>query len=182
MEYSFATLITLPLSLSLSFPLSLALSLSSQEACRNEEMWRLIDRDGKPPGVLGVWPSRAVTFIDNHDTGSTQAHWPFPADKVLWGYAYTLTHPGMPSVFWDHVFDWGEDVRGKIAALVEVRRRCGIHSRSAVRILTAEGGCYAAEVDAKVCVKIGRAGWQPHDEGKWALACSGDGFAVWTKA
>ena len=29
--------------------------------------------------MLGWWPSRAVTFIDNHDTGSTQAHWPFPA-------------------------------------------------------------------------------------------------------
>ena len=29
--------------------------------------------------MLGWWPSRAVTFLDNHDTGSTQAHWPFPA-------------------------------------------------------------------------------------------------------
>ena len=24
---------------------------------------------GRPPGVLGLWPSRAVTFLENHDTG-----------------------------------------------------------------------------------------------------------------
>ena len=27
------------------------------------------------PGLLGWMPSHAVTFLDNHDTGSTQAHW-----------------------------------------------------------------------------------------------------------
>ena len=32
-----------------------------------------MDKEGRPPGLLGLWPSRAVTFIDNHDTGSTQA-------------------------------------------------------------------------------------------------------------
>lgn len=42
-----------------------------QEAVKGE-LWRLRDSKGKPPGVLGWWPSRAVTFIDNHDTGSTQ--------------------------------------------------------------------------------------------------------------
>ena len=36
------------------------------------QYWRLRDAQGKPPGVMGWWPSRAVTFLDNHDTGSTQ--------------------------------------------------------------------------------------------------------------
>lgn len=27
------------------------------------------------PGLLGWMPTHAVTFLDNHDTGSTQAHW-----------------------------------------------------------------------------------------------------------
>ena len=36
------------------------------------EYWRLSDQKGKPPGVVGWWPSRAITFIENHDTGSTQ--------------------------------------------------------------------------------------------------------------
>eukprot|EP00246_Nothoceros_aenigmaticus_P007995 TRINITY_DN2243_c0_g1_i1.p1 TRINITY_DN2243_c0_g1~~TRINITY_DN2243_c0_g1_i1.p1 ORF type:complete len:457 (-),score=65.18 TRINITY_DN2243_c0_g1_i1:726-2096(-) len=62
------------------------------------ELWRLRDCKNKPPGMIGYWPSRAVTFIDNHDTGSTQSHWPFPADKVMQGYAYIMTHPGIPSI------------------------------------------------------------------------------------
>lgn len=32
------------------------------------EYWRLRDSSGKPPGVLGWWPSRATTFLENHDT------------------------------------------------------------------------------------------------------------------
>ncbi|KAL2904364.1 Alpha-amylase 3 chloroplastic [Bienertia sinuspersici] len=39
------------------------------------EYWRLSDPKGKPPGVVGWWPSRAVTFIENHDTGSTQVRY-----------------------------------------------------------------------------------------------------------
>ena len=53
-----------------------------QEACGRSEFWRLVDKRGRAPGVIGLWPGRAVTFLDNHDTGSTQAHWPFPSDKV----------------------------------------------------------------------------------------------------
>ena len=37
-----------------------------QEAVKNCEYWRLIDPEGKAPGLLGWWPSRAVTFITNH--------------------------------------------------------------------------------------------------------------------
>ncbi|GMN20648.1 hypothetical protein TIFTF001_043135, partial [Ficus carica] len=68
------------------------------------EYWRLSDAKGKAPGVVGWWPSRAVTFIENHDTGSTQGHWRFPGGKEMQGYAYILTHPGTPSVFYDHIF------------------------------------------------------------------------------
>lgn len=38
----------------------------------HNQYWRLIDPQGKPSGVMGWWPSRAVTFLENHDTGSTQ--------------------------------------------------------------------------------------------------------------
>jgi hypothetical protein len=58
---------------------------------------------GRPPGFVGFWPSRAITFIDNHDTGSTLNHWPFPANHIQEGYAYILTHPGTPCVFLDHL-------------------------------------------------------------------------------
>ncbi|XP_039005448.1 probable alpha-amylase 2 [Hibiscus syriacus] len=36
------------------------------------QYWRLIDPQGKPTGVMGWWPSHACTFLENHDTGSTQ--------------------------------------------------------------------------------------------------------------
>jgi alpha-amylase len=40
-----------------------------QEAVQGQ-LWRLADKERKPPGLLGWWPKRAVTFIDNHDTGA----------------------------------------------------------------------------------------------------------------
>lgn len=61
------------------------------------ELWRLKDSNGKPPGLIGIKPESAVTFIDNHDTWS-QGQLPFPVSKLLLGYAYILTHPGTPSI------------------------------------------------------------------------------------
>lgn len=68
------------------------------QAAVQGELWRLKDSNGKPSGFIGIKPENAVTFIDNHDTGSTQNLWPFPSDKVMQGYAYILTHPGTPSI------------------------------------------------------------------------------------
>ena len=42
-----------------------------QEAMGRGEYWRLVDGQGRPPGLMGMWPSRAVTFIENHDTGAS---------------------------------------------------------------------------------------------------------------
>ena len=76
-----------------------------QRAVTHAEFWRLRDAAGRPPGLLGWVPARAVTFLENHDTGPPQNHWPFPADRLALGYAYVLTHPGIPCVFGPHV--WG---------------------------------------------------------------------------
>jgi hypothetical protein len=35
-----------------------------------------------PPHPSHLRPSRAITFIDNHDTGSTLNHWPFPSHHL----------------------------------------------------------------------------------------------------
>lgn len=43
--------------------------------------------------------------------GSTQQHWPFPSSHTDLGYAYLFTHPGNPTIFWDHYFDHGHKVR-----------------------------------------------------------------------
>ena len=53
-----------------------------QEALSRRQLWRLRDAAEKPPGVIGWWPAHAVTFLDNHDTGSTQQHWPFPLEHL----------------------------------------------------------------------------------------------------
>lgn len=54
-----------------------------------------------------------MTFIDNHDTGSTLNHWPFPWQHLPEGYAYLLTHPGTPCVFIDH---WNDEHLNQVPA------------------------------------------------------------------
>lgn len=140
------------------------------------EYWRLSDKKGKPPGVVGWWPSRAVTFIENHDTGSTQGHWRFPAGKEMQGYAYILTHPGTPAVFYDHLFS--NNCKG-IASLIAVRKRAGIHCRSVIQIVKAERDVYAAKIDERVLVKIGPGHYQPPNSSKWIVATEGPDYKVW---
>jgi alpha-amylase len=52
---------------------------------------------------------------------SGQGHWPFPNDRVGQGYAYILTHPGVPCVFWEHYFEWGHELQQTIDTLLQVR-------------------------------------------------------------
>jgi alpha-amylase len=151
-----------------------------QYAIRYGEYWRLRDRMSRAPGLIGLWPTKAVTFIDNHDTGSTQQHWAFgDFDQVLQGYAYILTHPGTPSIFWDHFFEWG--MRDQIATLMQVRRRNGLSSSSSLYIETATSDVYAAIIDGRVAMKLGPGDWSPvrTDRSPWKLTLSGKNFAVW---
>lgn len=147
---------------------------SALERC---EYWRLSDQQGKPPGVMGWWPSRAVTFIENHDTGSTQGHWRFPHEKEMQGYAYTLTHPGTPSVFFDHIFS---HYKTEIGALLSIRKRNGINCRSTVKITKSERDVYAAIIDEKVAMKIGPGHYEPpSDSQKWKSAWDGRDYNIW---
>lgn len=140
------------------------------------EYWRLTDASGKPPGVLGWWPSRAVTFIENHDTGSTQGHWRFPGGKEMQGYAYILTHPGTPTVFYDHIFS---EYNPEIANLISLRNRNKLHCRSTVRIEKAERDVYAAIIDDKVAMKIGPGHYEPPNGQNWSSAAEGNSYKVW---
>ncbi|KAK8646596.1 hypothetical protein V6N13_120376 [Hibiscus sabdariffa] len=117
------------------------------------DLSRLKDSNGNPPGLIGILPQNAVTFIDNHDTGSTQKLWPFPSDKVMQGYAYILTHPGTPSIFYDHLFDWG--LKDEITKLAAIRKDNGISDTSKVKILASDSDLYVASIDEKIIAKIG---------------------------
>ncbi|KAM0987281.1 hypothetical protein ACFX13_011636 [Malus domestica] len=141
------------------------------------EYWRLSDTKGKPPGVLGWWPSRAVTFIENHDTGSTQGHWRFPNKKEMQGYAYILTHPGTPTVFYDHIFS---HYQSEIAALISLRNRNKLNCRSRVKITKAERDVYAAIIDEKVAIKIGPGHYEPASGPQnWNKSLEGRDYKVW---
>ncbi|KAL8137896.1 hypothetical protein V2J09_003897 [Rumex salicifolius] len=140
------------------------------------QYWRLTDSKGKPPGVVGWWPSRAVTFIENHDTGSTQGHWRFPEGKEMQGYAYILTHPGTPSVFYDHIYShFGSEIR----TLMSLRTRNKLHCRSNVIINKAEKDVYGAVIDDKVAMKIGPGHYNPPSERNWSVAAEGNGYKIW---
>ncbi|MCB9645736.1 MAG: alpha-amylase [Deltaproteobacteria bacterium] len=155
-----------------------------QQAVAYGEYWRLRDASGGPSGAIGWWPERSVTFLDNHDTGPStgggggQNHWPFPSGGVMQGYAYILTHPGVPSVYWVHYFDWG--LGAAIDDLIAVRKSEGITSASSVNIVQADSSVYAALIDDKVAVKIGPGSWNPG--AGWTLRASGTNYAVWSRA
>ncbi|KAF5195475.1 Alpha-amylase [Thalictrum thalictroides] len=144
------------------------------------ELGRLKDSNGKAPGMIGIAPGNSVTFVDNHDTGSTQKTWPFPSDKVIQGYVYILTHPGTPSIFYDHVFDWG--LKDEIAKLVAIRFRNGIKPDSTLRIIAADADLYVAAIDEKIIAKIGSksdvGNLVPQD---FQIAASGTDYTVWEK-
>jgi len=144
-------------------------------ALEGNNFWRLRDDAGRAPGLLGWWPSRTVTFLENHDTGSTQGHWRFPDHALEMGYAYILTHPGTPCVFYDHLY---QKCSGAIEQLLELRKRNDLHCRSQLVIAEANHECYAAVVDGKVAVKIGHGHWQP-DLGKFRFSASGANWVVW---
>ncbi|KAL4569568.1 hypothetical protein LXL04_025209 [Taraxacum kok-saghyz] len=147
---------------------------SAIERC---EYWRLSDSNGKPPGVLGWWPSRAVTFIENHDTGSTQGHWRFPGGKEMQGYAYILTHPGTPSVFYDHMYS---RYKSEISTLIIIRNNNKINCRSTVKITKAERDVYAAVIDDKVAMKIGGGHYEPDSGSRnWKMVAQGNDYRVW---
>ncbi len=156
------------------------------QALAYNEYWRLKDSAGKPAGAIGWWAQKSVTFVDNHDTGPSetcgngQNHWPVPCSAVMQGYAYVLTHPGIPSVYYPHVYNWG--LRGGIKDLIAIRKAAGITSTSAVSIQAAESGLYAAIITgtvSQVAMKIGPNEWNPGSG--WTLAASGSNYAVWKK-
>jgi alpha-amylase len=76
--------------------------------------------------------ARRPTFAENHDTGfrtngdgspesghesdSFANNW-----QVEQAYAFLLTHPGVPCVYWKHYFEWGQDLQNKIKALINAK-------------------------------------------------------------
>ena len=150
-------------------------------AISNSNYALLKDSDGKAAGTIGWWPALSVTFLDNHDTAATpygQGLWSFPSGSEAVGYAYILTHPGTPCVFWPHYFNYGTTLQSAIKTMISIRKAQGITSTSAVSIQAADSTKYAAIVNGNTAVKIGPGSWTP--TGSWTLATSGTNYAIWT--
>ncbi|WP_229428933.1 glucan 1,4-alpha-maltotetraohydrolase domain-containing protein [Massilia sp. ST3] len=156
------------------------------DALANGNYWRLKDSQGKPQGAVGWWPAMSVTFVDNHDTGPSEScgngqnHWPVPCGAVMQGYAYILSHPGIPTVYYPHIYNW--NLKTPIKALMAARKAAGVHSTSAVAIQQATQGLYAAIVTGstkQLAMKIGPNSWSPG--AGWTLQTSGTNYAVWMK-
>jgi alpha-amylase len=160
---------------------------------------------GNGPGLLGdttdglPWKNRAVTFLENHDTGyrtnpdgtpeKDHEHDSFANNgEVEQGYAYLLTHPGVPCVYWKHYFDWGTDLRERIKALVNARKVADVHAGSELFLQdnARQKGVYAAFVKGRrgnLYVRIGGsdADWQPSFSGykDYRDYAHGTGWTVW---
>ena len=160
---------------------------------------------GNGLGLMGdttdgvAWKQRAVTFLENHDTGYRtqddglpQPDHQFDSFANNWeveqGYAYILTHPGVPCVYWKHYFEWGTDLHDKIRALINARKIAGVNAGSALSTQdnARRKGVYAARVQGKkgaLYVRIGGsdADWQPSDSGYTSTReyTAGIGWKVW---
>jgi alpha-amylase len=149
--------------------------------------------DGMP------WHNRAVTFVENHDTGyrteengKPEAEHFFDSFTNGWqveqAYAQILTHPGVPTVYWKHYFDWGGSLQSKIKALINARKVAGVHSGSTVfpQSNAAAAGVYAAMIEGshgKLYVRIGGSDddWQPSSSSykDYREYAQGAGWKVW---
>jgi alpha-amylase len=150
-------------------------------ATLTQDYSRLKTLAGKPPGLIGLWAEMSVTFIENHDTEPVRdgGNKRFPDDKIMQGYVYILTHPGIPCVFWRHFFDQGEAQKQQLIKLISIRKQAGITSRSNVFIEPDTNGKYAAIIADKVALKIGPAAWSPGND--WDVVLNGPDYTVWTK-
>jgi len=102
--------------------------------------------------------------------------------------AQILIHPGVPTVYWKHYFDWGPDLQAKIRALINARKLAGVNAGSPVypQNNATASGVYAARIDGsrgRLYVRIGAsdASWQPGASGygPFREVARGQGWAVW---
>ena len=163
--------------------------VSLQNAIRDNNLSYLRDFSGNPSGMIGINPTKSVTFLDNHDTGAAQQccgpDYVFPGGEtnLRKGYAYILTHPGNPMVFWTHFFDAGSGVRNAIKDLIAIRKDVRVFSGSTINIVEARNDLYAAYIDGRngtIAMKLGSGNWSPNGSG-WTLRTSGNDYAVWTQ-
>lgn len=177
---------------------SAAFDFSNYYTLTNALKWNsygALNAGGRMPGVAGYigYDDKAVTFVDNHDTFTKDEA--ILGDNIMKGYAYILTHAGVPCVWAAHYYGGSytkegvtrtyTDNQDAINRLIAVRKQNGINAYSSVNIVQS-GGTYAAYISATfgtpavVAVKLGGGNWAPEGSG-WIMNASGTDYAVWSK-
>ncbi len=142
----------------------------------------------KGAGLLGAGKGRyAVTFLDSHDSfqrddnefcGAGNAM-TVCKDKIMQCYAYLLSMPGVPLVFWPHWVTFKEELK----ALINARYKAGVHSESAVSD-EAGNGYYKATVtgtNGQIRVLIGPNSGYGDTPSGFTLAGKGVNYGVYYK-
>ncbi len=142
----------------------------------------------KGAGLLGAGKGRyAVTFLDSHDSfqrddnefcgaGNSMS---VCRDKILQCYAYMLSMPGVPCVFYPHWVTFKSDIK----KMINARYKTGVHSESAVSD-EAGNGYYKATITGKngqIRLLVGPNSGYGSTPAGFTLAVKGTNYGVYYK-
>jgi len=139
-------------------------------------------------GLLGAGKSRyAVTFLDSHDSfqrddnefcGSGNSM-TVCKDKILQCYAFMLSMPGVPCVFYPHWVEFKEPLK----AMINARYKTGVHSESGVSDETGDG-YYKATItgsNGQIRILVGPNSGYGDTPSGFTLASKGVNYGVYYK-
>ena len=142
----------------------------------------------KGAGLPGAGKARyAVTFLDSHDSFQRDGNefcgegksMTVCKDKILQCYAYLLSMPGVPCVFWPHWVTFKDAIK----AMINARYKAGVHSESSVSD-EAGNGYYKATItgtNGSIRLLVGpNSGYDSTPQG-YTLASKGVNYGVYYK-
>ncbi len=168
-------------SMAFDFPMKYAALNNGLAKKKFSEMaWtNLDDNILRPAGLIHHSSTNAysVTFVDNHDTYRDDSKY---TGDVLPAYAFLLSSPGVPCVFWPH---WTNKLyKTSIEDMIAARKSVGLTNISDVTV-TKNSTYYEALAIGRrgslIC-RIGSAAPTSTPDG-YTLACKGTGWAFFTK-
>ncbi len=168
-------------SMAFDFPMKYAALNNGLAKKKFSEMaWtNLDDNILRPAGLIHHSSTNAysVTFVDNHDTYRDDSKY---TGDVLPAYAFLLSSPGVPCVFWPH---WTNKLyKTSIEDMIAARKSVGLTNISDVTV-TKNSTYYEALAIGRrgslIC-RIGSAAPTSTPDG-YTLACKGTGWAFFSK-
>ncbi|MDR0829558.1 MAG: T9SS type A sorting domain-containing protein [Prevotellaceae bacterium] len=162
-------------SMAFDFPMKYA-ALNSGLASGNYGNMQWLDGSTpRPAGLIHSSQSRrySVTFVDNHDTYRDGSKYTGDVQKA---YAFLMSSPGVPCVFYKHWVDNQE----KINQMIMARKAAGLNSESTVTVENTSGyyKAYSVGTYGAMLTYIGGDGGETPGSG-WVLECSGNGWKIY---